>query len=102
MLLIEVGSLLEKLCAEQVEARKIFDDSHYWGGYHSGLTMARTLALKEPVIDLVRCEDCAFCYYNACSGLYHCESFSGLHRIVKPDAFCCCGVRKGGGENAAD
>ena len=102
MLLIDSGSLLEKLCEERAEVRKIFDDSHYWGGYHSGLTMARTIAMKEPVIDLVRCEDCAFCYYNECSGLYHCDAYYGLHRVVGENDFCSNGILKDGEQNAAD
>lgn len=54
---------------------------------------------EQPTVDaveVVRCKDCEFCYYNSSNDTYKCRSMNGMYRTVKTDDFCSYGERREG------
>ena len=52
---------------------------------------------NAPAVDAVeveRCKDCDYSFYNECSGLRRCTAPSGMHRIVEDMEFCAWGERR--------
>lgn len=67
-----------------------------------GMGIIASMITDSPTIDavpVVRCEDCTMCRYEECSGLYHCDSYNGLHREVLPYEYCSYGERREGADD---
>ena len=62
-----------------------------------GLELAVGLLLREPTVDaveVVRCKDCKYCYFNKAHNKYLCSNTYGLTSRLDYEYFCSYGERR--------
>ena len=99
MRLMYVGAMLEAIktfrdcyAASETELNKFIIETA-----NTTLNMVERFVKKAPTVDaveVVRCKDCKYSYFNKAHEAYLCRNMNGLTSHLKVDYFCSYGERK--------